>query len=1163
MLGLLFLAPILALAAPGPAVPQNCVLVEKEGKVEVARKGSTAWTAAQVNESLQPGDRLRTGSRSRAALRWSELSVVRVSELTSLEIQPPAKSTDKPQLDLRSGATYFFSREKPTEVQFRTPVASGAIRGTEFNLAVAEDGRTVLSLLDGAVDLANAQGTATLASGEQATVEQGSAPKKTALIDAVNVIQWALYYPAVIDPDELTLSDSEKDTFKDSLSAYRAGDLLAAVAALPQDSGSGSQAAATWRAACLLAVGRVDQAEASLKDVPVAFGPAAALRELITAVKHHSMESRSQPNTGSEWLARSYYLQSRGDLEGALNAAQHAAAKSPGFGAAQVRMAELEFGFGHTDPALAALNRGLELSPRNAEGLALKGFLLSAKNDFAGAINAFEQAMAIDGALANAWLGHGLVRIRKGHHWEGLSDLQVAATLEPQRALLRSYLGKAFSDNYDPSHARKELRLSQKLDPNDPTSWLYMALLDEQSNRINEAVDDLEKSKELNNNRSIFRSRLLLDQDQAVRGANLAAIYRDEGMLERGAQEAARAVNSDYGNYSAHLFLAETYDALRDPKLINLRYETPWFSELLLADLLMPVNGGNLSQNISQQEYSKLFASDGLGIFSSTEYNSHGNWLQSASQYGFFGNSSYSLDAFYRSENGYRPNNDLEQLNLAARFKQQITDKDSIFLQIDYFDATSGDVAQYYDQYAQIPGAMHPSTTLQVKETQEPNLLLGYHHEWSPGIHTLVLGGRFEDTLRLRDSNATPLWLETEVSPFTGATNVLVRNAPFFSLDYKSELVAYSAEVQQICQGPIFTSIVGVRYQTAEADTSDLLDRVPPLGERTPVHVNNETDLNRVSAYAYEHWQPVDWFRLIGGVSYDRLEYPVNIDTSPISNQQQTKDRVSPKAGFLWSPLDDTHIRGIYTRSLGGVFFDQSVRLEPTQIAGFNQAFRSLIPESVAGQVPGTKFETWGLGTDQRFKTRTYVLVQGEWLKSDGTRTVGMLTNSDQAIPIPDSASSSHQTLDYTEKSLVVAVNQLVGADWALGARYRLTDSDLATHFTDIPSGALGAAGLRQDVSAKLHQLDLYCIYQHSCGFFSQFDALWSHQENSGYSPALPGDDFWQFNLYAGYRFWQRRAEAKIGLLNLADQDYRLNPLTLYNELPRGRELTVSLKFNF
>src|SRR5881409_3525945 len=170
-----------------------CIVLTREGKVELARKGTAQWTPAQTNQIVEVGDRFRTGLRSRATLRWSDLSVVRVDELTSLELQPPDKAKAKPQLELRSGATYFFSREKPEDIQFRTPVASGAIRGTEFNLAVEENGRTVLSLIDGEVELSNAQGARMLKSGEQGTVEPGRAPTRTALLDAINVIQWALY----------------------------------------------------------------------------------------------------------------------------------------------------------------------------------------------------------------------------------------------------------------------------------------------------------------------------------------------------------------------------------------------------------------------------------------------------------------------------------------------------------------------------------------------------------------------------------------------------------------------------------------------------------------------------------------------------------------------------------------------------------------------------------------------------------------------------------------------------------------------------------------------------------------------------------------------------------------------------------------------------------
>src|SRR6185295_17691498 len=190
----------------------------------------------------------------------------------------------------------------------------------------------------------------------------------------------------------------------------------------------------------------------------------------------------------------------------------------------------------------------------------------------------------------------------------GRQDLQVAATLEPQRSVLRSYLGKAWSQTHigkpwgraeDTARAEKELRLAQKLDANDPTPWLYSAILAERQNKVNEAVRDLEKSQELNDNRSIFRSRLLLDQDEAIRSVNLARIYQDAGMTDWSVREAGRAVSYDYGNFSAHQFLADSYEALRDPKQINLRYEAPAVSEYFIANLLAPVGATPLSATVS------------------------------------------------------------------------------------------------------------------------------------------------------------------------------------------------------------------------------------------------------------------------------------------------------------------------------------------------------------------------------------------------------------------------------------------------------------------------------------------------------------------------------------------------------------------------------------
>jgi outer membrane receptor protein involved in Fe transport len=319
------------------------------------------------------------------------------------------------------------------------------------------------------------------------------------------------------------------------------------------------------------------------------------------------------------------------------------------------------------------------------------------------------------------------------------------------------------------------------------------------------------------------------------------------------------------------------------------------------------------------------------------------------------------------------------------------------------------------------------------------------------------------------------------------------------------------------------------------------------------------TDLQRFSVYGYYYWRVLDSLQLTAGLSYDRLHFPSNLDVPPITDEESVKYRLSPKAGVLWSPWTNTTLRAVYTRSLGGVFFDNSVRLEPTQIAGFNQAFRSLIPESVVGSIPGSRFETFGAALDQKFNQGTYFTAVGQILKSKADALVGVFnfTNgAPEALP-----SSSPEKLDYEERSLTLTINQLIGDHVALGASYRLTEADLLDQLTEIPTSV--SPGARKDVSATLHQVNLFIRFNYESGLFSQFDSVWSQQSNRHYSPNIPGDDFWQFNAYVGYRFLQRRAELRVGLLNITDQDYRLNPLTLYAELPRERTLAASFKFYF
>ena len=87
----------------------------------------------------------------------------------------------------------------------------------------------------------------------------------------------------------------------------------------------------------------------------------------------------------------------------------------------------------------------------------------------------------------------------------------MAVGLDSTNSLLRSYLGKAyFEEKRDPLDAR-QFALAKQLDPLDPTPYLYDAIRLQSINRPVEAMLSMEKSIDLNDNRAVYRSNLLLD----------------------------------------------------------------------------------------------------------------------------------------------------------------------------------------------------------------------------------------------------------------------------------------------------------------------------------------------------------------------------------------------------------------------------------------------------------------------------------------------------------------------------------------------------------------------------------------------------------------------------------------------------------------------------
>jgi hypothetical protein len=223
----------------------------------------------------------------------------------------------------------------------------------------------------------------------------------------------------------------------------------------------------------------------------------------------------------------------------------------------------------------------------------------------------------------------------------------------------------------------------------------------------------------------------------------------------------------------------------------------------------------------------------------------------------------------------------------------------------------------------------------------------------------------------------------------------------------------------------------------------------------------------------------------------------------------------------------------------------------------------------LGGAEAGATFDTYDVAFEQKFPTGTYIGLTAELLKSKVERTLGEF----EFNPSPGEPATIGATPDrvhYQEKSLLFTVNQLLGDEWSLGALYRLSRADLWDSYPEVlpivdtqdPSLSKGFRR-NQHLDAILHELRFYGIYNHRSGFFGRFEALWYAQSNGGYAVELDENHFWQLNGFIGYRLPRRKAELAVGLLNLTDQDYRLNPLTLYNELPHTRTFVARLRINF
>jgi len=860
------LSPVVGAKEPAACDPWAAKIASIQGNVEARRSHGSDWQSVKLNELFCPGDQIRVGDKSRAGVILANETLVRLDENTAITLTAIEKESFS-LVEILKGIAHFISRV-PRSLKVNTPFVNAAIEGTEFVVAIANQ-QTTVTVFEGTVLTQNDQGELRITNGESAVAKVDTAPSKTLLARPRDTVQWALYFPPIIDAKQGKLAEASR----------------------------------------LLYTGRVQAAKQLLETLDS--GEAKALQSIIAVVNNDrdraftlaTDATQQAPQSATTHIALSYAWQAKLELNQSLASATEATRQESNNAIAWARLAELQLSVGELDDALASAQQATNLNPHVSRTQSILGYAYLVRIDIEDAITAFNMAIKLDQADPLPRLGLGLAKIRKNRLQEGRRDIEVAALLDPNNAIIRSYLGKAYFEEKRGPLDATQFDMAKALDPNDPTPYYYDAIRRQTENNPVGALEDLNKSIELNDNRSVYRSSLQLDQDEAARSASQARIYQDLGFEQLAVNEASKSISQDPTNYSAHELLADSY-------LSKPRHEIARVSESLQSRLLNPLNPypqqpqinqgsltllNNLGPNSnSHNEYNNLFRRNGFNfVFNGLEAGNNTDGFEAIAS-GLYDRISFSAGTYEYNTDGFHTNNG-QELKVDNIFLQaQISNDFSLFFEKNRKNEVLGDLYRF-----------DPANFLSTRETTED-----------------VDSKRFGVRKQLNANN-------------TFIASYLVQNSVFKyfesfgpGADYIDITTDDSSEfdARYFYTGNDYSHTIGVSKTNVDGSIYSEFGGIP-FGT-----IPDDVDDSAMYIYSY--------INLNKGV-----DLTLGLTSETYTNSDFDISNNSPKFGILWTVHKSTILRLAYTETLKRYFIDDAT-LEPTMIAGFNQFYND---------TPGTK----------------------------------------------------------------------------------------------------------------------------------------------------------------------------------------------------------------
>jgi tetratricopeptide (TPR) repeat protein len=932
-------------------------------------------------------------------------------------------------------------------------------------------------------------------------------------------------FERVTEPDDSTIIGS-------ALARYRSGDVEGAYTLMKsgEDKFASTARFMAMSGYFALMVGRVDEAKERLEMAARQQGdsvlPRALLSQIYLVQNRKDAASREaaaalagQPDSPLAHLSMGLVKIAHFDLPAARQHLIRAIELDPQFVDAYVYLAKIWLGSEFLDRAWETISKAMAIAPEDGTVLSLAGFVRLAFRDFRQAKAFWKKAVKYSPNLGEPHLGLALYNYRYRDSGRGLGEMLTATLLEPRASLFQTELGKALYQGRVFDKALDVYDYAKNLDPRDPTPHLYKGIALTDLSRPGEAIQEINRSIALNDNRAVFRSRIMLDRDLAVRNYSLARAYNQLGLQEWAFSKAVTAVKNDPLNSSAHLFLLNSYESSsisgQAGQLFGAKNQ-----EALLFRALSPANQSTFT-NI--QIRSPSFATPNLGL--SFDYTpmfempyvrsvfrpGGGAWEKGEGVeeytgvfYGGRPGTAFYFFGNYTNDRGFRDVNDEEEAyNLEAAAKWEPTVKGTLTGFFQYAQSEAGDKSLRNNFYYVPPEDLRTSLRFRTCE-------LAYVHRFNP--NAVLLAYYTHRPIDLRQRLIYPFLLD----------DFLIELNQRLKLDQEFDNLQLQ---QQLILGR-HTLIAGLDYFRSQFDfefSQKYFLRDPFLPDFfLSIDQANDTPERTFSCYLLDYW---------------RLGKDLVVELGVFRDSGKT-----PRAGYseristsLWSPrfginyqINEKHGLRVSLQRHVNTHFQLQQILIPSEIAGF----------------------PWLVDSDHGADIRQ---VGGAWEAQWDPKTFSVLRFDAVRVSAPDFDRDDFGEPFFTRHT------------WK---RYQgsLTMNRILTPYLGLSMGVLGKRVLPdssfEDEVRDYSEIDpfLRLSFLHRSGWLGRIGAFLVYQDLEDRSDNL----FPQVDLLVGKELGQKRGLFTVEVQNLFDRrfDYALEPQRDPEFFP-ARRVLCKLAFYF